>query len=295
MAREPRVLPRAEGPYNSGLVSLASVLRVQRIDDDRFVASSPPSSHRTDIFGGQVAAQALAAAAETVESLHRPNSVHCYFLRRGRHELPLEIGVQRIRAGRTYTSRRIEIVQDGKVIFEMLASFHAEEPGPEHENRIPDDVPDPDALELDEHGLWEGFVEMKTVPTEPPRLRWWTRTLDSFGGGTDQDYCALLYASDMRAAGAAMAAVGVYGEGPPTSVGRPRVQGQFGSLDHALWFHRPPDLGDWFFCEVDPFTVGDSRGLVVGKLFDRGGAHIATLAQEFFMKLGGEPPGSVRE
>lgn len=117
--------------------SLGEILDLVRVDDDLFQALTPPGTNRSDIFGGQVASQALRAAAHTVGDDHLPNSVHCYFLRRGRPDLPIDLFVERTRAGRTYTSRKVDARQDGKTIFSMLASFHAEEPGAEHELPMP--------------------------------------------------------------------------------------------------------------------------------------------------------------
>jgi acyl-CoA thioesterase II len=270
-------------------VTLATILDVEAIGDDTWQAWTPPGTRRPDIFGGQVAAQALRAATLTVVAEHLPNSVHCYFLRRGQAELPLEIGVERVRGGRTYSSRRIDVRQEGKTIFAMLASFHGEEPGPEYDHSMPGGIPEPDTLPARGENIWEADIEIRTVPVEAPAVQWWGRIPKPFSSDPLMHCCALLYASDMRAGSAAMQAIGVDSGFGPTPEGevRSRPVGNIGSLDHALWFHRTPAVDEWFFCDVRPLTVRDSRGLVLGTMFDRGGRHLATFTQEMFLKVSG--------
>jgi acyl-CoA thioesterase-2 len=264
-------------------VALASILNLEFVGDDVWLAYTPPGTRRSDIFGGQVAAQALRAATLTVEPDRLPNSVHCYFLRRGQPDRPLEIHVTRTRSGRTYASRGVDVVQEGKTIFSMLASFHVEEPGPEYDHPMPEDIADPDEIAAaSSQPEWETELEMRTVAVQDPIVRWWARVPPPFPADPALHVCALLYASDIRSGGAAMAAIGAgSADGPPVD----RPVGNFGSLDHAIWFHRVPVVDDWIFCEVRPLTARDSRGLVLGTMFDRHGRHLATFTQEMFMKL----------
>ncbi len=275
-------------------MDLSSILQLEDVGEDRWRAWTPPVSYRPDnfIFGGQVAAQALRAATLTVVPEHRPNSVHGYFLRRGQANLPLDIHVERVRAGRTYTSRRVDVRQEDKTIFAMLASFHGDEPGPEFDHPMPSGVPDPASLAEpgDDFG-WTSVVEIRHVMVEGPSVQWWGRVRPPFPPDPVLHYCALLYESDLRAMGAAMAAIG-YGfpERPPREPdgGWRRDFGDFGSLDHALWYHRTPVVDEWIFCDVQSLTVRDSRGLVLGRMFDADGRHLATFTQEVFIKLGGD-------
>ncbi len=265
-------------------MDLASILDLEEVDNDRWRAWTPPGSLRSDIFGGQVAGQALRAASLTVEPQHLPNSVHGYFLRRGQSALPIDIYVERTRAGRTYTSRRVDVRQEDKTIFAMLTSFHAEEPGREFDHAMPPGIPDPQLLPGAPIGTeWHPGFEVRTVEVEGPAVQWWGRVPRPFPSDPMMHFCALLYASDLRAGGAAMAAIG-YGAGGPVRDGEGRPIGNFGSLDHALWFHRTPKVDDWFFCDVRPLTVRDSRGLVFGTIFDREGRHLASFTQEMFLK-----------
>ena len=274
--------------------TLADILQVEEIGTDVYRAWTPPGSGRSDIFGGQVAGQGLRAALHTVDPSHLPNSIHGYFLRRGRPDLPLDIHVERIRAGRTYTSRRIDVSQEGKTIFAMLASFHLEEPGREFDHAMPEGVPGPDDLEQGAEDLhWHPQLEVRAVPAQGPVVRWWGRVPHAFPADPALHFCGLLYASDLRAGGAAMAAVGysdAFDREPDDQTSPP---GNFGSLDHSVWFHRVPDVGEWFYCDVHPLTVRDSRGLVLGTLFDREGRHLASFTQEMFLKAG-ERPGARR-
>ena len=275
------------------LTSLAEILDLERLDDDVYRGRTPPGTRRPDIFGGQVAGQALQAAGLTVQADHLPNSVHCYFLRRGRPDLPIDMFVERTRAGRTYTSRKVDARQEGRTILTMLASFHAEEPGAESELEMPRGATtpdDPSLLASDTTG-WELPLEVRGMPTEGPRVCYWARVATPFPADPLLHASALLYASDMRAGSAAMEMIGLDSFLPPSAEGAapapPRLQGNFGSLDHALWFHRQPRVDEWFFCEVRPLTVRDSRGLVLGTMHDREGRHLATFTQEMFLKVAG--------
>jgi acyl-CoA thioesterase-2 len=239
---------------------------------------------RQDIFGGQVAGQALRAAAYTVEPGYFPNSVHCYFLRRGKGAEPVTIAVDRVRDGRTYVSRQVQVSQGGKTIFSMMASFHVDEPGREFDHPMPGGLGDPDDLPFEDPMPWESAIEQRHVVVAPPSMRWWGRSSAPVSEDPILHYCGLLYASDMGAGGVAMAAVG-FGDGlGPHRDADGRPIGNFGSLDHALWFHRRPAVDEWFLCDAQPLTVRDSRGLVTGTLFDRAGNHLASFTQEMFLK-----------
>jgi acyl-CoA thioesterase II len=267
-------------------VTLATILSLEPIGDDLWRAWTPEGTNRPDIFGGQVAGQALLAASRTVDPEYLANSVHCSFLRRGQPAHPLDIRVERTRAGRTYSNRRVEVLQDGKLIFSMLASFHVDEPGREFVQPMPDHIPDPDAIATSgTEPVWDPALDMLSLTASPPRAQWWCRVNGAFPDDPTMHRCGLLYASDLRSGGAAMMAVGYipFGE-EGVEGGAPPSAGNFGSLDHAMWFHRATRVDDWFFCDVQPINVRDSRGLVLGTIFDRAGHHVATFTQEMFLK-----------
>ena len=280
----------AEPPSAAGL---AHILALDAVGDgDVWHAHTPTGGRRPDIYGGQVAGQALLAAARTVERAYLPNSVHCYFLRRGDPEAPLEITVGRTRTGRTYASRSVNVRQDGRSIFTMLASFHTDEPSPEFDHPMAADVPDPDTLprRSPAHQDWRGVLDMRVVPSSDSVGRWWCRIEPGYPTDATMQLAALLYVSDMRAGITARAAIG-YGslaaiDDEAEQAARAAVPGNFGSLDHSVWFHRVPSVTEWLYCEARPMTVRDSRGLVMGTIFDRDGRHLATFTQEVFLKAG---------
>jgi acyl-CoA thioesterase-2 len=266
---------------------------LEDLGEDVWRASTPTGSARPDIFGGQVAGQALLAASRTVEAGFDASSVHCAFLRRGQSARPLDIRVERTRTGRTYSTRRVEIAQDGKLIFTMLATFHADEPSPEYLCPMPVGVPSPDDLPAPAPGAgWDTDIEMRPVDVAEPTAQFWSRLNETVPDDPTLHRCGLLYASDMRAGAVAMVAVGYtpFGPATPGSAARP-TPGSFGSLDHALWFHRTPRIDDWFLSDVRPIAVRDSRGLVLGTIFDRAGHHVATFTQEVFLKPEVTPSG----
>lgn len=274
----------------AGSSPLVALLDLEPAGEDTWTGHTPIGSARADIFGGQVAGQALRAATLTLSGTYVPNSLHCYFLRRGRSSEPVEIVVRRVRDGRTYASRQVDVRQDGKSIFSMMASFHVPEPGRERECRMPDGVPDPEDLEPEAPPAWDPLIEVRPVDHADGSLRWWGRAAAPFPADPLLHCCGLLYASDLRAGSVALAVAG-FGDGLSVvrdAEGRP--VGDFGSLDHALWFHRTPVVDDWFFCEVRPSTIRDSRGLVTGDMFDRAGRHLATFVQEMFLKEHAPPP-----
>jgi len=286
---DPRPDP-ADADAGDGFVPLDDILTLEELGGDVWRGYTPPHTLRPDIFGGQVASQCLRAAAFTVDDTHAPNSVHCYFLRRGNPQLPLDLRVERIRSGRTYATRRVEAVQgaaDGgeRVIFTMLASFHTPEPGRVFDGPAPVGVPAPDTIAAPGNPYQLASpVDSRHVVSEDVVVRSWIRVRGELGADPILQYCALLYVSDMHAGGAAMRAIGV-ADGPPPQGEHGEMLANFGSLDHSVWFHRRPVMADWVFCEAHPMAVRDSRGLVRGTIHDGQGVHLATLAQEMFLKV----------
>lgn len=274
---------------------LLDILRFEDLGGDvfRFATPGGTDSGRADIFGGQVAAQALRGAIATAAPGFLPNSVHCYFLRRGRPDLPVDCHVARVRDGRTYATRHVELLQDGKVVFTMLASFHVPEESPVYEVLSPAGTPGPEAVAPapapsppadGPARVWRPAMETRALPAAAPDAAWWGRFPEALPDDPAVHLCGLLYASDMQTGGVAMAAVGI----PPSSAlpgGEAGFRGNFGSLDHALWFHRVPVVDDWFLSRMRPLQVMDGRGLVLGEMSAADGRPLATFVQEAFLKL----------
>src|SRR5580658_231295 len=127
------------------LDAVVELLDLEQIDLDIFRGRSPEGEHRQRVFGGQVAGQGLVAAGRTVPADRPVHSLHAYFIRPGDPSVPLIYLVERVRDGRSFTTRRVSCVQHGKAIFTLSASFHLREPGFEHAEPMPD-VPLPDEI-----------------------------------------------------------------------------------------------------------------------------------------------------
>ena len=288
-------VPLAEDGVPHGqpvLDRLVALLDLERIEENIFRGVSPAESP-TRVFGGQVAGQALIAAGRTVPVERRVHSLHAYFIRPGDPSIPIVYEVDRIRDGRSFTTRRATAIQRGKAIFALSASFQVDEPGMEHGEPMPD-VPAPE--DLTTYGLLAAKmrerVGMAVLPrpidiryvTEPPWLRQesgrcvtrnqvWMRADGKLPDDQLLHVCVLTYCSDMTLLDAVLARHGVsWGE----------VRGA--SLDHALWFHRPFRADEWFLYDCVSPSASNARGLATGRFFTRTGSHIATVVQEGLLR-----------
>jgi acyl-CoA thioesterase II len=246
-------------------------LEVAGPDVYRFPAM--PSKDSWDhLFGGQVLALALRAAGLTVPGDRLPHSLHSYFLRRGSSAKSMVLKVERDTDGRSFSARRVTVLQDSLPIFTMAASFHLLEDGPDEQTtQMPPGVPDPASLAgsgLQPGGRpGHGLVEVRNVQSpghDMPRQAW-ARASGAVGEDPLLHACALAHFSDLYSGLPHIASTGE-GGGP--------------SLDHALWFHRPIRLDDWVLMSLDPVSTGRGRGLYKGGIWDRHGTLGATLAQE---------------
>jgi len=249
------------------LSSLVDLMRVVPIDDDRF-RSTPRPSDGWWLYGGQVAAQALVAAGQTVDADRLPHSLHGYFLRGGDTARPTQFRVIRDRDGRSFSARRVEASQEGALIFTMSASFHRRDEGIDRQVEPVPAAGDPDALEP---LVLPRLVSMECRRPEQPYpegllpTRYWARCTADLSGGPLLNAAVLTYLSDMS-----NGLMGLY-EGPwPASR----------SLDHALWFHRPIRLDDWVLVDLVPHTAAYGRGWYTGTVHTRDGVLGASLTQE---------------
>jgi acyl-CoA thioesterase-2 len=285
--------PRHGQPVLDRLVKL---LDLERIEENIFRGVSPRSSS-VRVFGGQVAGQALVAAGRTVPQERRVHSLHAYFIRPGDPTVPIVYEVDRIRDGRSFTTRRAVAIQHGKAIFALSASFQVEEPGLDHAEPMPE-VPDPETLptRLESLGdLAEKLGRMATAPrpidiryvSEPPwvtrergpsdaRSRVWMRADGRLPDQALLHVCVLTYASDMTLLDSVLARHGVYW-------GFDKVLGA--SLDHALWFHRPFRADEWFLYDCTSPSASNARGLATGRFYSRDGQLLATVVQEGLLRV----------
>ncbi|MEQ1572003.1 MAG: acyl-CoA thioesterase II [Myxococcota bacterium] len=251
------------------------------------------------VYGGQVLGQALSAAARTVPADRGVHSLHGYFLRQGDARKPILYQVDRIRDGKSFTTRRVVAVQAGEPIFSLAASFQVDEPGLDHQAPAPVDVPPPESLRTD----WEAAADWATTLPEPfasramaerpiemrsvdvvhpfapevraPVRRVWLRTPDPLPDDPALHRYLLAYASDFHLLTTALFPHGVSFVSPGLHIA---------SLDHAMWFHRPFRIDDWLLHVIDSPSASGSRGLVRGQFFDRAGRLVASSAQEGLMR-----------
>lgn len=263
------------------LQELIQLLDLEQIEENLF-RGFHPRGRRGRLFGGQIIAQALMAATRTVPADRPVHSLHAYFLRPGDPGTPAVFDVERIRDGRSFTTRRIVVIQNGQAIFNMDASFQVVEAGLSHEAPMkPLSPPDEDAIPKDlrerpflsyreDHGR---LAEQE--PREPEQFIWFK----SNGPVPDDPvlHSALLaYESDSALLGTARL---------PHQGAFERKKMQVASLDHSLWFHKPVKIDDWLLYSLDSPSAGHSRGFSRGMIHSAGGELIASCIQEGLMRM----------
>ena len=267
-----------------------------RTTEDIFVGNTI-TSPRARVYGGQVLAQAAMAAMRTVKPDRHIHSLHAYFLRGGDIEVPITFGVERVRDGRSFSARRIHAYQHGKTILSVIASFQDPAEGLEHQEPMPENVPDPESLPALRETLgaldipearataFERPFDMRYV-TEPLFLPWkgaqdaynavWIKALAPLPDDPNIHRAALAYVSD-------------YTMMEPILRRHGRSWGERGmnvaSLDHAMWWHRYARADEWILYTQTSPSASSSRGLAIGKMFTRDGTMIATTVQEGMMRL----------
>jgi acyl-CoA thioesterase II len=279
------------------LKDLVDLLALERIDRDLFRGNSQDLGWHA-IFGGQVFAQALSAATQTVVPDRPVHSAHGYFLRAGDLDRSIVYQVDRLRDGKSFTTRRVVAVQDGAAIFSLGASFQVDEVGFEHQDVMPEVAPPENlpserelALSLADklpevsraRATAENPIEIRPVdsrdPVTPmvraPARRMWYRAVDRLPDDPALHRYLLAYASDFSFLGAALDPHGVSWLTPGM---------QIASLDHAMWFHRPFRVDEWLLYDVESPSASGARGLVRGRFFDRAGRLVASAVQEGLMR-----------
>ncbi|MFF0625415.1 acyl-CoA thioesterase [Streptomyces sp. NPDC004296] len=295
-----------DAPQSDALHALLDLLDLEPIEQDIFRGRSR-ASVVPRVFGGQVAAQALVAAGRTVPADRPPHSLHAYFLRPGDPGAPIVYTVDRIRDGRSFTTRRVVAVQHGKPIFHLTASFHAyEEAALEHQEPMPA-APDPLTLPTQAELLpryadrfrepdmvqrlleARDAVDLRYVEEPPfgsagtaraPRSQVWFRTDGKLDGPEDLPLlhiCLVTYVSDMTLLDSVLLAHGRGGWAVGDVVGA--------SLDHAMWFHRPLRADEWLLYDQESPTAGGGRGLGTGRIFTADGRLAVSVVQEGVVRV----------
>jgi acyl-CoA thioesterase-2 len=282
----------------AALDELIDLLDLEPLEVDLYRGFSP-HEERLRVFGGQVAAQSLVAAGRTVadgRGVERPvHSLHAYFLRPGDPKIPILYQVDRIRDGRSFTTRRVAAIQRGEAIFHLSASFHVPEDGVSHQEQMPN-VPDPETLPtwaeamapyadvLGEHLHRPRPIDVRhigepirTTPAagtpRPPTHRMWLRADGRVPADPLLHTCLVAYASDMTLLDTVMLPHGlIWKEGVQVS------------LDHAMWFHRPFRADEWLLYDQRSPTASGALGLATGTLFTREGALAVSVVQEGLLR-----------
>jgi acyl-CoA thioesterase II len=273
---------------SASLEFLVNLLDLEPIEVNIF-RGTQPNEERQRTFGGLVAAQALMASGRTVEH-GRVHSLHSYFLRPGDPTVPILYEVDRIRDGRSFTTRRVVAIQHGRAIFNLESSFHDDEEGIEHQFPMPD-VPPPESLsplferlEPWKEELADWFdrphpIDQRHIGDLPwhregpgePYQRLWIRADGELPDDPLLHACVATYASDMSLFDVILA---------PHDIGWDDFDFMGASLDHCMWFHRPFRADEWLLYDTDSPVAAGGRGLARGFLFDRAGKLCVTLVQE---------------
>lgn len=228
------------------------------------------------VYGGLVIAQALWAATQTVVAEHALHSMHSYFILGGDPSEPIRYEVDRIRNGRSFTTRRVVARQSSGAIFALSCSFQRHEQGVETQTATyPTDAPTPNDAASYLEGSGVDRIDV-TLDGEPRSLVW-VRFPHDLGDDPRKQACALAYLSDSNAMDAVATA---HPRGMPTEHGDWENTYMSASLDHAMWFHRPARADDWMLFDMDGHGILRTRGLTTGAVFTANGDHIATIAQE---------------
>jgi acyl-CoA thioesterase II len=279
---------------STAVEELLSLLDLEPLEVNLFRGRSPQSTWQR-VFGGQVIGQALVAACRTLDVEGRPpHSLHAYFLLMGDPKVPIIYEVDRIRDGRSFTTRQVVAIQHGQAIFSMAVSFHADEPGLSHQAMMPDvtmpeDLPSesefkagilprvPEAVRR--YYERERPIELRPVEfrrylgekIDDGRFHVWIRATGRLPDESAIHQCVLAYASDMTLLDAALVPIG-------RTVFEKDIMAA--SLDHALWFHRPFRADDWLLYAQDSPSIAGARGFARGLIFARDGTLVASVAQE---------------
>ena len=272
----------------------APLLDLQPAGERRFTAPRSPDKGER-MFGGQFLAQCMAAAQATVADDRRVNSLHAYFLRPGDVDLDLDLAVEEVRDGRSFSSRQVVAVQRGKELFRTLVSYQVPDETPEYLGFSMPAVPPPeevtytyDDFTLEQSGevAWYGsdrpmdirYINPPTAPrgepvTEPQLM--WLRIPEALPESPHVHQAGLAYLSDSTLVDHVMLPHGM----------RWQDTGLEGtSLDHAMWFHRPARADEWLLFTQTVEATGGGRGLASGRLYNRRGELAATCVQEGLMR-----------
>jgi len=254
---------------DNGPTSVAQLLTLTQLSPNAYF-TEPVRTGRRPLFGGQLVAQAIRAAAHTVPEGRVLHSMHAYFLRPGQPHQPTVLRVQPDTDGRRYSTRRVTATQTAEIL-QLSCSFVRPKSGPDYQAPAMPTVPGPEGLPdypLDPDRLFD--LEAR-LPEDPrPWYRWparlWVRVREPLTADPNDRACAVTFLSDVC-----------------TGLSRaPHVEeaGLLPSLDHSVWLHRPAHPNDWMLLDLDPISTAAGRGVYTGRIFNADGTLLATLVQE---------------
>lgn len=289
---------------NAVLAAILNTLALERLEHNLMRGGHGRGEH---VFGGEVLAQALVAARMAIEEDIPLHSMHGYFLRLGDYSKPAVFDVDRIRDGRSFSTRRVKAIQSGKAILNLACSFHRDELGYEHQDSMPS-ATDPQKLPshdeimsaelggeqaLDEHGYGHRFqaIDVRNAGeyiAEDGKLcgRHWMRVRESLPDDRFLHAVLLAYISDMEFLDLLLSEKGEESSQYHSQLGADKhfENTQCFSLDHALWFHRDFRVDEWLLFDKEAVSAQNSRGLVRGRFFNADGVLVASVAQECLIR-----------
>ena len=264
--------------------------------EDTFTGPSQWMPHGR-VFGGQVLAQCLVAAQRTIPADRPAHSLHGYFLRAGDINQPISFSVDRLRDGRSFSTRRVQAFQDGQAIFSMIASFQTRDPGLEHQDVFPEGIPAPETLPSAAHLIGESPhpVAQYWAKARPFDMRYvtspiyfkvegehvahqalWLKAIGELPDDPAIHRAAISYASDYSILESTYRRHGIAWTHPGLKQA---------SLDHAMWFHRDGRADEWMLYVQESPSAQGGRGLSLGKIFSQDGRLLATVAQEGMIRV----------
>jgi acyl-CoA thioesterase II len=294
-----KVLCEKEKQMSQAVSDMLNILDIEQLEVNLFRGISPQNGWFR-VFGGQVIAQALVAASRTIGDKNRtPHSLHAYFILGGDPKVPIIYEVERIRDGKSFSTRRVLAIQHGEAIFALSCSYHGEEYSFEHQGvmppvTMPEDLPS--MLDLKNQTLpsipdtvrsyyaRERPIELRPVEfgrymgqrQVEGKFNVWFRATAPLPDDASVHRAVLAYASDMSLLDAALVPHG-------RTVFEKDIQAA--SLDHALWFHRPFKADDWLLYAQDSPSMTNAKGFSRGQIFTREGVLVASVAQEGLLRL----------
>ena len=266
-------------------IEFSDLLELEPHGPDTFVGIAARYPWGGRLFGGQVVAQALRAASRTVAVDRPAHSLHSYFIRPGTNDEPIRYEVERLRDGRSFSTRQVVARQSGGAILNLSVSFQIVEDEADAQLAVlPPGLPAHDDPTLPDHS-WAGLLERKATFLDDGTMGYWIRLNADMGDDPADHQCALAFMSD---AAPSRAARSPHPDFAGDTGDRRLFQGA--SLDHSVWFQRPTDPSQWHWFDTRSHGLNGGRGLVTGDVIRADGLHAATIAQEVLVRRVREAP-----